>query len=506
MDLRRLQSDPAAFRSQIVIDTDRGPRRLADVIEPWQQEDFARIDGGLMRAAGLHCEGGTSRAWLERPRGHDKTSGIGLAASWWLFAAPRRVSGIVAAADEDQAGLLRDALSKLVQLNSWLAALIEVQRDRAINKCTGSELQFITSDVASSYGHNVSLIIGDEVCHWAKRDLWDSLLSSAAKRGDCLFLNITNAGFESSWQFSLREIIRTDPAWTFSRLEGPRASWITAERLAEQRRLLPPAAYRRLWLNEWASGAGDALAGDAIDRALTLAGPVDSAEAMGPGWQIVAGLDLGLKRDKSALVILGKHVGHFEEKRVPRKQDWLGRILEDNGYRDEWQEEQAEAETINHPGTGRLRLLATARWDASSGAEVSIDAIERAVIRAHRRFSFSAVYADTWQAKQLAERLGAVGIPASTIDATGSNLREQAGQLLTVFNEGKIDLYPDEHLIRDLRAARVEERQYGFRVSSPRDEHGHGDALSGFLLALLAARRLDFYQPAAVAGELCCWP
>jgi phage terminase large subunit-like protein len=473
-------------------------------VEPWQASDFALIDHGLRRAAGYSCEGGTSRAWIERPRGHSKTSDIALAASWWLFAAPRRVAGIVAAADQDQAALLRDALAKLVQLNNWLGALIEVQRDRALNRVTGSALEIITSDVASSYGHNVSLIVADEVSHWAKRDLWDSLLSSAAKRGDCLFVNILNAGFQDSWTWGAREAVRVDPAWTFARLDGPCASWITEERLAEQRRLLPPAAFARLWLNQWASGAGDALPEDAISRALTLTSSLHAAEGLGPGWVTVSGLDLGLRRDASALVVLGKHVGHVEEKAKPKQVNRLRRVLEEHGYLDD---AEADApETIYHAGTGRLRLLATGRWDASRSQEVSIDAVEKSIARAHARFNFAAVACDRWESSLLAERLRTGGIPAATIDATGSNLKEQAAELMRVFGDGMVDLYPDENLLRDLRAARVTEKSYGFRIESPRDAAGHGDTLSAFNLALLAARRLDYTMPAPVAGELVCWP
>ena len=34
---------------------------------------------------------------------------------------------------------------------------------------------------------------------------------------------------------------------------------------------------------------------------------------------------------------------------------------------------------------------------------------------------------------------------------------------------------------------RVVEKSYGFRLESPRDEHGHGDLGTAFSLALLAA-------------------
>src|SRR4029079_7334903 len=102
--------------------------------------------------------------------------------------------------------------------------------------------------------------ICDELVHWeGDGSLWHSLISSAAKRSNCLLVVITNAGFIDSWQWEVREAARTDEAWTFSRLDGPQASWMTPARLAEQRRMLPAIAYLRLWENQWSSGGGDAL-------------------------------------------------------------------------------------------------------------------------------------------------------------------------------------------------------------------------------------------------------
>ena len=124
------------------------------------------------------------------------------------------------------------------------------------------------------YGLTPDFAVVDEVTHWRSRDLWDALLSSAAKRSTCMFVVISNAGFLDDWTWQTRELIRTDPAWYFSRLDGPVASWITPENLAEQRRLLPPTAYARLWLNEWSSDAGDALPAADIEACVTLPGPI----------------------------------------------------------------------------------------------------------------------------------------------------------------------------------------------------------------------------------------
>jgi hypothetical protein len=53
-----------------------------------------------------------------------------------------------------------------------------------------------------------------------------------------------------------------------------------------------------------------------------------------------------------------------------------------------------------------------------------------------------------------------------------------------------LELYSDPDLKRDIQRMRIEERNYGFRLVSPRDEHGHGDLGSAFALAMLAASEI----------------
>ncbi len=206
---------------------------------------------------------------------------------------------------------------------------ITVQEGCILNPKTDSTCDVIASDVASSYGLLCDFIVADEVCHWRDRGLWDSLLSTAAKRKRCLLLAITNAGCQDSWQWTLREAIRTDPAWYFSRLDGPKARWITADRLAEQRRLLPDIAYRRLWLNVWSGGSGDAIHPDDLQAALTMTGPMSGKEQ---GWAFVLGADLSVSRDATSLVTLGVNVGYSETIDAPkRKIAPINRALIDAG-------------------------------------------------------------------------------------------------------------------------------------------------------------------------------
>jgi phage terminase large subunit-like protein len=289
MDLRRLQADPSEFRRSLLIDADGLPRKLGDCLDPWQRDDFAALDAGWKRAAGQAVDSGVSRSYLERPRGASKTTDLAIMSTWILFASRRTVRGVAAAADQDQSKLLRDAIAGLVRLNPWLKEILDVQAYVVVNRHTQSRLEIITSDAGSSYGLLLDFAIIDELTHWRDDGLWVSLFSAIAKRRDAMLVIISNAGTGQgeSWQWKLREQARTSSDWHFSRLERP-ASWISEQRLTEQRRLLPDLAYRRLWLNQWTTGSGDALSPEDIGRAITLPGPTAEAQE---GWAYVAGLD-----------------------------------------------------------------------------------------------------------------------------------------------------------------------------------------------------------------------
>jgi hypothetical protein len=444
-------------------------------MDDWQRKDFEALDSGWKRAVlGSKHKATYQRGWLERPRGHSKSLDLGIMAAFALFASRRRLSGIGAAGDRDQARILRDAIGRLVFINPWLGRIIEVQNYRVVNSRTESALDIISSDAPTSYGLTPDFLICDEVTHWPKRDLWDSLVSSAAKRASCMFVVITNAGLDADWQWKARESIRSDPKWYFSRLEGPQASWITADRLEEQERLLPSIAFKRLWLNEWTSGGGDALTPETIDRAFRKdLRPMSGRIA---GYEFTAGLDLGVSRDASALCILGVNDGH-------------------------------------------IRLAHTRVWRPTKGQKVNLVEVESALLKTHALFHLKSIAYDSWQATYLAQRLQSddfgrmVGtykpftppggarktpLPMIEVPSTQKYLQAMASTCLEVFNDGRLELYPDAELEKDLRSMRVEERGAvngsgtgtGFRMVFPRTSLGHGDLGQAFLYALLAASEL----------------
>ncbi|MBW3542538.1 MAG: phage terminase family protein, partial [Planctomycetes bacterium] len=265
---RKSRTSPEFFRRHLVLPGSAGetakdglpqaPRlvRFADVVQRWQLEDFRALDPAWRHLAGCGPPAAVRRAWIERPRGHSKTFDTAVSLAWIVLFARRPLRGLAAAADRDQAGLIHDALLRLVDANQQLCGRLELQRHRVQNRETGTRLDVISSDVASSYGALPDFVICDELCHWPRAEFWESLFSSSAKRPECVLVVLTNAGIGRGWQWSVREAARESPGWHFSSLTGPQAPWLAADFLQEQRRLLPEPVYLRLWENRWQHSDG----------------------------------------------------------------------------------------------------------------------------------------------------------------------------------------------------------------------------------------------------------
>ncbi len=299
---RAALKSPSIFRTLARMTLDQSTNE-ASPWQPWQLTDFAALDAAWQSLAGQRVNGPIKRrAYVERPRGHSKTTDMAMQACWILQAAPRPVQGLAAAADRDQAGLIGKAIADLVrQLPEWLPDLVP-QKEAVIHRRTGSRLDMLSSDVNSSWGHLPDFVICDELCHWPHPDLWYSLCSSAAKKPACVLTVLTNAGHGTGWQWTVRETARTSPEWHFSSLSGPQAPWITPSALDEQRRLLPPGVFARLWLNEWQHSDGGfvslAEAEACRDEALV-------AQTRGRrGVQYFAAIDYAEKHDRTVGVIV----------------------------------------------------------------------------------------------------------------------------------------------------------------------------------------------------------
>ncbi|MFV0442376.1 MAG: terminase large subunit domain-containing protein [Planctomycetaceae bacterium] len=288
---------PAEFRQLLLLDQ-RPLSPLRDVLQSWQLADLAALDAAWSRVAGRMTSASARairRSYIERPRGHSKTTDISVQILWILLSARRRLSGLAAAADRDQAGLIRRAMQRLADANPEFCRDLKFVEHAVTNPETGSQLEIISSDVQSSYGALPDFVVCDELCHWKEEGLWHSLLSSAAKKPDCVLAVLTNAGVGRGWQWRLREHARTSTDWYYSSLQGPHAPWITDDSLAEQRALLPGPVFERLWLNIWQHSDGEFVTLAEAERCRDAL--LDYQKAGRHDRHYVAAIDYAEKRD-----------------------------------------------------------------------------------------------------------------------------------------------------------------------------------------------------------------
>lgn len=447
---------PAEFRQGLRIVANNEIRLFPSVAEPWQVRDMEMMDPAWMAAIGAAPVPPIRRAWFERPKSHSKTDDTAGFLCWALTCAVNKISAVVGAEDFDQADLMRQHIETLIEMNSFP---LKVSRGTVTNMKTGSTCETLTSDAPSTHGISPDIVIADELCHWRSSAMWDTLLASHDKKPWSLFVVLTNAGWQDSWAWETREGIRQDTeGWYFSRLEGPTASWVTEKQLSNQRKhLRGPMEFERLWLNEWISGSGTGISSLLIDAAIDH--DLSALSRVEPGMVCSAGIDIGVTRDHSALYVTGMWP------RGPRLEVSDG-----------------DPEKVLPAGT--IRLCYGRKWKPKGGTHVDLEDVERETERVAKAFKCAVTY-DPEQMEAIAQRLIKRGVRMVRQPQTTSTLQKMATALLEGINDQRLNLYHDADLIKDLRACSIVTRARGFRIESPRNADGHGDALTALQLSLL---------------------
>lgn len=506
------QRELISYRDMLRIEAGGTVEAYGNVQEDWQKADLDAMTPAFLKLMGYSKDECVQRFMIERPRGHSKTTDQAILACWSLCFALTPIHIVVAASDKDQAKLIRDAINTLVRLNPILdyrkkldekkhgmkRGILKVNAFDVTNVASGATLEILAADAAGSWGLQPSLCICDELTVWPEgrgEQLWESLFSAVAKRDEGVIVVISNAGWQASWQGELRAKIIEDPDWHHSTLEGPQASWISDKKLAEQKRILPKQSYERVWENKWIEGSGDALAPELVDQAVTLSGPTPFPE---PGWLYVAGLDLGVRKDASALAVVGIDVGWVEEvepdERPPLMPDQLAAI--DAGLMDK--PASMESQIIHHPPSGKMRLCELQTWQAGKGQRLDLEKVEAGVIETHQRFGFGLLCVDPWQSEMMVSRMIKQGVPAELVFFTGGNLKGMASAVTEAFNQKLIELYEDPMLVKALKALKVVVSSTTWRLDYHADSKAVGDTATGLALALFAARRFEWGKAAPV--------
>jgi hypothetical protein len=379
-------------------------RRLGDVMDAWQREDFEALDDPRYR-----------HAYLERPRGHSKTGDVGTEACVELLTGAPGQQLFCIAADEDQGRiLLDDVKGKLIRGGHLKAKRVRILKNSIISS-TGSVLKVLTADVASSWGLRPDWVACDEIVEWRSEALWESLYTATGKRPHCRLLVISTAGWDTShFAWAIRtKIAEPEPDWYFSS-RGQCASWIDPAWLAQQRRTLPAHVYARLHENKWVDGVGAFLTTDEVDAIFT--GEIPAA-----GGRMAIGLDVGLTKDRTVLSL------------------------------------------VRATADGLLVVDGLETWQGSRGAKVDLTEVEEAAYSASRQFH-APIWLDPFQAVQMAQHLRTRGRQVHEYAVTSESRRRLFGMLLKAVRDRTLRCQFHEELRKELLGLEVKETLAGFRV------------------------------------------
>ncbi|MGO4957918.1 hypothetical protein ACTQ49_11745 [Luteococcus sp. Sow4_B9] len=325
-------------------------------------------------AEAILAPSGPRRHAILRGRGMSKTSDVAaLLLALLLTEAPPRARMLIYAADADQAALFADALAGFVQ-RAQLEGLVDVGARVFTHRQTGATITVETSDGASAFGARPWFQVMDEFSLWPStanhRRLSSAILSAVAKVPGGRLVMIGTAGAPVGLGRELWDLAEASPEhWRTVVRPGP-SPWWTAEDVAATRASLTPSEWARLIECRWAESDDALTTEEDITAAIRAGSRVLPPRA---GLQYVAALDVGTRRDLTALVI-----GHQET--TP-----AGRVV-----------------VIDR----------VTSWDPArtEGGRVDLDEVEATALALCREYHVSRLRFDRMQAEQLSQNLARQGL------------------------------------------------------------------------------------------------
>ncbi len=408
--------------------------------------------------------------YLELPRGHWKSGGAAAIALTEATLDDEPTDVVVAAADRDQAAIVLENIDSYVARNPRLAGLVHVRGDERIVGENGSRIQVIASDAPSAWGlggtHRRFRVIADELTVWKTGAMWEPLISATGKVADAQTVVLSNAGFDPgdrSWQWKVRESAEREPWGYLFSAPGVIASWITAGWVEQMRALLPPPAFERVIMNRWSAGVGDFVSEAqwraCVEESLAPAAKAPWFSRTGRALNgFVAGLDLGLVKDRTALAVV-----HRDDEQV---------LLDE--------------------------LLV---WQGSKAEPVSIASVERALVAAARKYRPLRVVADPWQLHGSIQRLRSLGIFVEEFSFGTGSVQRLSQTLYHAITSATLRVFPDVELEREVLGLVVKESAGGWRIDHRAG--GYSDRAIALAMALHAALAYPARPPVRLApGEL----
>jgi hypothetical protein len=412
-----------------------------------QATAFQHDDAAAVCAA---PDAGPRRHFIVRPRGASKTTdAAGVALALMVSEAPKRSRSYIYAVDQEQAAELLDALSGFVSRTPGLAGAVELGARTVTVRATGASLSVESSDAASAWSKRPWLVVVDELTSWPDtgnhRQLWTAIVSALPKRPDSRLVVLAMAGSPLHPAAKVWKLAQQSRDWRASSIAGP-CPWWSAEDVEATRALLTPSEFDRYVLAQWVD-VDQGLSTEAdVSACVRTSDPVLPARR---GVRYVAALDVGTRRDFSALV-----VAHVESRG-------------------------------GGPTTVVDRIMS---WRPSAGitGRVDLGDVEDATARICLEYRAKLRF-DRSQAEQLCPNLRRRGVRTEEYVFSQAGANRLAKALYTALRDHSVEIPDDGELISELQTARMIETGPGtVKLVNPPGTHDDLAVSVGMALVELA--------------------
>jgi hypothetical protein len=217
---------------------------------------------------------------------------------------------------------------------------------------------------------------------------------------------------------------------------------MSVDRLAEQKARLLPSTYARLFENLWVTGEDSLASIEELRALVTHDGPLEPAS----NTSYLIGVDLGLKRDRTAV-------------------------------------------TVAHRAENRVVLDRIAVWQGSRLKPVNIEEVETWILEASKRYNRAHVVGDPWQAVGMFQSLRSKGVKVDEYAMTSSSTGRLAATLFNAIRDGALALPADEELIDELAHVRLRETSPSvFKMENVSGRHDDRAVALGLVTLQLLSR------------------
>jgi hypothetical protein len=430
-----------------------GPRLFDRCMAQFQMDLFEDIAPSLhqLREGDMPSK---RRWWLERTKKASKDADLAVIMTWLLAYPVRPFYMQVAAANKEQAAIVKERMTHLLHYNSWLTEHIEIIQSTARSKKLNAAgqplatLHIMSSDSEGAHGGTPDLLVLNELSHVKNFEFAETLLDNADGVAQGMVVIATNAGFTNTPAYRWKLNAIQSPDWEVHQLSKP-APWHSKKTLDDARQRNSPSRFLRLWQGKWVSTAGDKISEEAIAAAFCLKGPLFERES---GWDYIGGLDLGVSNDHSGFVVLA----------------------------------------VNYK-LQKVKLVHMKRWVPPTGGDIYLPDVEEECLKMAKLFGLRYLFYDPHQAVLMAQRLSKAGVIMRPMTfSSPRNLTLMATSYMQLLEARKIQLYDDEEgtLRADFDKLKVVDRASGYKLEAVSDESGHADLGTALVIALPAVMDL----------------